>query len=215
MDREGRYNVSGLTEAQYEPGSGDKVLKNLLGINAVEEMDRIETEKLQETMDRLVRTYDAAHVFTANNICEIHKSWPGDIYEWAGNYRQVNVSKGSFPFAAAAQVPKLMQEFEVKVLRRRTPCEFERRDEVIDALAETHAELVLIHPFREGNGRIARVLSTLMALQAGLPLLNFSGIAAGEKKEEYFAAVRAGLDRNYEPMKKIFSEIIEKSLLSL
>ncbi|TAK86063.1 MAG: hypothetical protein EPO20_09750 [Betaproteobacteria bacterium] len=32
------------------------------------------------------------------------------------------------------------------------------------ALAETHVELVLIHPFREGNGRIARALSTLMAL---------------------------------------------------
>ncbi|SRR5581483_3338575 len=214
MDKEGRYNVSHLTEAQYEPGSGDTVLKNLLGINAVEEMDRIETEKLQETMDRLVRMYDAAHVFTANDICEIHKSWLGDIYEWAGNYRQVNVSKGSFPFAAAAQVPKLMQDFDRQALRRHTPCDFESRDEVINALAETHVELVLIHPFREGNGRIARVLSTL-ALQAGLPLLNFSDIAAGEKKEEYFAAVRAGLDRNYEPMKKIFSEIIEKSLLSL
>lgn len=86
---------------------------------------------------------------------------------------------------------------------------------IVDPRAETHVELVLIHPFREGNGRIARVLSTLMALQAGLPLLNFSGIATGEKKEEYFAAARAGLDRNYEPMKKIFSEIIEKTLLGL
>lgn len=53
-----------------------------------------------------------------------------------------------------------------------------------------------------------------MALQAGLPLLNFSSIAAEEKKEQYFAAVRAGLDRNYKPMEKIFSEIIEQSLLT-
>jgi len=118
VDKEGRYNVSGLTEAQYEPGSGDKVLKNLLGIKSVEEMDRIETEKLQDTIDRLVRTYDSAHVFTAADICEIHRDWLGDIYEWPGNYRQVNVSKGTFPFAAAAQVPKLMQEFEGHVLQR-------------------------------------------------------------------------------------------------
>ncbi len=35
---------------------------------------------------------------------------------------------------------------------------------------EVHEELVLIHPFREGNGRVARLLSTLMAFQAGLPM---------------------------------------------
>jgi len=35
------------------------------------------------------------------------------------------------------------------------------------ALAEVHAELILIHPFREGNGRLARLLALLMALQAG------------------------------------------------
>lgn len=54
-----------------------------------------------------------------------------------------------------------------------------------------------------------------MALQADLPLLDFSVIAVGNKKEEYFSAVRAGLERNYEPMKRLFSEIVEKSLLNL
>lgn len=74
-------------------------------------------------------------------------------------------------------------------------------------------ELVLIHPFREGNGRAARVLSILMALQAGLPLLDFSSIAE-EKKPEYFAAVQAGLDKNYAPMERLFAGIIERSLAS-
>jgi cell filamentation protein len=49
------------------------------------------------------------------------------------------------------------------------------------------------------------------ALQAGLPLLDFSLIAE-EKKQEYFAAVRAGLDKNYKPMGRLFAEIIERSL---
>ena len=79
------------------------------------------------------------------------------------------------------------------------------------ALAETHVELVLIHPFREGNGRTARVLAMLMALQAGLPPLDFSLIAE-EKKLDYFAAVQAGLDRNYGPMERLFAGIIERSL---
>jgi cell filamentation protein len=52
-----------------------------------------------------------------------------------------------------------------------------------------------------------------MALQAGLPPLNFSSIAE-EKKQEYFAAVQAGLDKNYGPMERLFTEIIERSLVS-
>jgi len=50
-----------------------------------------------------------------------------------------------------------------------------------------------------------------MALQAGLPLLDFSMIAT-EKKNEYFTAVQAGLDKNYVPMGKLFAELIERTL---
>ncbi len=69
---------------------------------------------------------------------------------------------------------------------------------------------MLIHPFREGNGRLGRLLATLMALQAGLPPLDFSELA-GERKEEYFLAVRAGLDRNYQPMERLFNAVIQNS----
>lgn len=96
---------------------------------------------------------------------------------------------------------------------RWTPCTFADRREVVRAMAETHVELVLIHPFRDGNGRLARVLSTLMALQAGLPLLNFSGLA-GTGKTAYVVAIQAGLDKQYAPMERLFEEIIERSQAS-
>jgi len=51
----------------------------------------------------------------------------------------------------------------------------------------------------------------LMALHAGLPLLDFSLIAARRKKD-YFKAIQAGLDRNYDWMERIFAEIIDRSL---
>ena len=85
--------------------------------------------------------------------------------------------------------------------------------QVLRALAETLVELVLIHPFRDGNGRLARVLSTMMALQAGLPLLDFSMIA-GTSKKTYIAAIQAGLDKHYGPMESLLGEIIEQSRLS-
>lgn len=211
MKKDGRYDVSGLTEAQFEPGSNDQVLQNRLHITSSQAMDEAEARALEKAVLELVGNYDERHRFTAADICKLHKRWLGEVYEWAGEYRQVNISKGDFPFAAAARVPALMVEFERDVLARYTPCNFEDRADVVRALAETHVELVLIHPFREGNGRAARVLSILMALQAGLPLLDFSVIAE-EKKLEYFAAVQAGLDKNYQPMERLFAEIIERSV---
>ena len=213
MKDEGRYNVSGLKEAQYEPGSGDKVLRNLQGVTDPEDMDIIEANALAEATDTILRKFDQEHQFTADDICRLHKIWMGKIYEWAGQYRQVNISKGDFTFAMAAQVLKLMEQFEQEQLRKYTPCLFEKNEEVVKAIAEVHTELVLIHPFREGNGRVSRLLATLMALQAGLPLLDFSTM--NEQKEKYFAAVQAGLDRNYKPMELLFSEIIENSISAL
>jgi cell filamentation protein len=78
-------------------------------------------------------------------------------------------------------------------------------------LAVVHVELVLIHPFRDGNGRVARTLCILMGLQAGLPALDFGDIK-GKKKKEYSSAVQAGLDRNYEPMERIFTDVIGRTL---
>ncbi len=210
MKKSARYDASQLPEAQFEPGSHGRVLKNLLGIKTKREMDLVEAIALKRTVRTLAKTYGRNHRFTASDICKIHKAWLGEIYPWAGKYRQVNVTRDDFTFAAAAQIPALMKELEHGPLRNYTPCNSESRDRVIQALAEVHVELILIHPFREGNGRTARILATLMALQAGLPLLNFEIIGKGKRKE-YFAAVCAGLDRNYRPMEKIFNWVIQKT----
>ena len=206
-----RYDTSGLVEAQYEPGSRGRVLKNLPGIKTKREMDRVEEREQFRALEDLIRIYGSTHRFTADDICGIHKIWLGPIYAWAGRYRQVNLTKGDFPFAAARQIPRLMSEFEKGPLRECTPCRFSSLDETAGALAVVHTELILIHPFREGNGRVARLLGHLMVAQAGLPLLDFSDFM-GRKRRIYFAAVRAGLDRNYKPMEKIFSDLIDKAL---
>ncbi len=74
-----------------------------------------------------------------------------------------------------------------------------------------HAELTLIHPFRDGNGRCSRLLATLMALQAGLPPLDFSSIH-GKEKKRYIAAIHKALDRDYEPMAEVLGRVIARTL---
>lgn len=211
LKKGGRYNTSKLVEAQFEPGSHGRVLKNLLGITRKGAMDHVEAREQLRALEELIGLYDERHRFTAADVRRIHRLWLGPIYAWAGEYRQVNVSKGDFPFAAARQIPRLMTELEKGPLREFTPCRVASPDEVVRAIATVHTELMLIHPFREGNGRVGRLLAILMALQAGLPPLDFGGIK-GRKRLEYFAAVRAGLDRDYGPMERMFSGVVRRTL---
>lgn len=211
MKKGGRYDVSHLEEAQFEPGSRGRVLKNRLGIKGKRKMDRLEKQELLRAQEDLIAIYDKNHRFTAADVCKIHNIWLGKIYEWAGKYRQVNISKGDFHFAVSAQLTKLMESFEKNALNKFTPCNFGSLEQIVKALAVVHTELVLIHPFREGNGRVARLLADLMAAQAGLPPLDFAGIV-GHKKKEYISAIHAGMSRNYNLMEKIFRYAIRKTL---
>jgi len=91
-----------------------------------------------------------------------------------------------------------MDGFERNVLRRYTPCRCKDLGDIVHALAVVHTELILIHPFREGNGRAARMLATLMGLQSELPPLDF-GMMGGNSRKGYFAAVQAGMRGDYVP----------------
>lgn len=104
-----------------------------------------------------------------------------------------------------------MEQLEVGPLHNHTPCRAEGHEEIIQAVAVVHTELVLIHPFREGNGRLARMLAVLMGLQAGLPPFDFSGLI-GKQRQRYFAAVQAGLDENYTPMEQVFRSVLRRTL---
>lgn len=207
MKKSERYDTSHLIEDQPEPGSRGRVLKNKLSITSKREMDRREKAEQMRTIEELTRIFGVDHRFTASDICRIHKVWLGDIYEWAGKYRQVTMSKDDFRFASPAYIPQLMTELEKGPLRKFTPCRFKSLEEVIKALAIVHTELVIIHPFREANGRVARMLATLMALQAGLPPLDFRNMI-GKGMTEYIKAIQVGMERNYEPMEKVFNSVI-------
>ena len=210
MKKSQRYNTSHLIEAQYEPGSRNRVLRNKLGIKSIREMNRVEKEYQVKAIELVTELFAADHRFKALDICKMHKLWLGDIYEWAGEYRHVKMGKDDFSFAFPEQIPKLMQELEKGPLHKYTPCNFKSREEVIKALAVVHTELVIIHPFREGNGRIARMFATLMALQAGLPPLNYE-VMTGKGKKDYIRAVQAGMS-DYSYMEKVFDAAIRATL---
>ena len=198
MKKTGRYKIDGLAEDQYEEGSEGLGLNNFLRIKDKLKMDEVEIRELYRATDELTENYARDHQFTVADICNMHRNWLGKVYEWAGQYRQVTISKGGFTFALPQFIPQLMADFEKTVLSRYTPCNFEDREEQVQALAIVHTELLLIHPFREGNGRLSRLLAMLMALQAGLPPLDFSEFE-GKKKRSILRQYETGWKETTSP----------------
>lgn len=205
----GRYATHG-TEGQAQPGSRGRVLVNRPGIVRVRDMQVAETAALLQLTDDLLSEVTEGQRFTDNDLCTWHRRWLGGLYDWAGRHRQVNMSKDGFPFAAARLVPDLMTDYSRTVLAAHTPCAHMDDARLLQALARTHAEFILIHPFREGNGRLARLLNTMMALQAGLPLLDFDGIR-GAAKRRYIAAIHAAQVNDYRPLEEVFAAVLRRT----
>jgi cell filamentation protein len=203
-----KYAASGM-ESEFQPGSRGRVLRNFLGITRVREMEAVESQALTIAQETAVTRYGSSHRFTSADIRGLHRLWLGRIYPWAGNYRTLNIGKGGFQFAHAPLIPRLMSAFGKEVLRRHTPCGHALEVPLARSLAEVHAELILIHPFRDGNGRVARLLSLLMARQAGLQSMDFSPFA-GRWKRMYVRAIHAAIGRDYAPLERLFARVIER-----
>ncbi len=206
-----RYDTTGNPEAQFEPDSNDRVLVNKLGISSLEEIEDIELSLLNQLREDLIEELAADQRLTVADVCEWHRRWLGNVYAWAGRYRSVNMGKADFQFAACSQVPRLMGHLDTEILARHTPCAGMSEVQVVEAIAVVHVELILIHPFREGNGRLSRLLASVMALQAGWPQLDFTPWDAS--MDNYFAAIQRGMS-DYGPMKSLVKRVLRETVRS-
>lgn len=151
---------------RYEYANG--VLRNRFGITDAALLQQAETtfvaiRQIELARQPITGRFDAAH------LRAIHYALFQDVYEWAGEFRQVDISKGASPFAhfgyldanARALFDQLEQEQQLRGL---TPDQFAQR------AAYYLGELNVLHPFREGNGRTQRIFFAELAHQAAYSL---------------------------------------------
>jgi cell filamentation protein len=209
-----RYNAATGPQAEIEFGSHGRVLRNLQGIKRKIDMDEAEGDALFNVQKLYINRITDETQFTAAMICEMHREWLGELYTWAGEYRTVEMEKGGFRWPPCHLVTNNMMQFETKTLAMHTPCGPKPLADVALSMAIVHAELLLIHPFREGNGRIARWLADIMALQSGYPtpLYIFEGRGSVREKEQYINAVRKGYVMEYQPLAELFEEAMRRFL---
>ncbi len=212
-----RYRIATGVEAEFEPGSGQRVLRNLREIKRKREIDQAEYLALAKAQTRYyAEVVDAGMRFDAAFIRRMHYDWLGELYAWAGNYRTVEMSKDGIGWPPAFRIADNMEVLSANELKRYTPCRPARLREVCRQIAEIHAVLVFIHPFRDGNGRVARWLADLMAAQAGYPppLYRFEDRGSRAVRKQYLLSMRAGYVRRYEPLSAFFEEAITLRLSS-
>lgn len=159
-------------------------LENKLGITdsaqLAREEERISKKKAAELFENGILDTLKAGSFDA--LKTIHKYLFGDIYDFAGKVRTVNIAKGSFRFApvmyldaALANIDKMPQS-------------------TFDEIVEKYVEMNVAHPFREGNGRSGRIwLDLIFKTELG-KVVDWSKI----DKEDYLLAMERSPIRDTE-----------------
>lgn len=146
-----------------DPTTG--VLRNRLGISDQAELDRV------EATFAAVRSYELAinpvpGDFDLAHLQQIHRRLFGDVYDWAGQLRIVDISKGTTRFASHQQIAGYAPQITCPLARDQrlqglSPERFSSR------AGHYLGELNVLHPFREGNGRSIREFIGQLARDAG------------------------------------------------
>ncbi len=116
--------------------------------------------------------------FDVQHYKSIHRYLFGDIYDWAGEYRTVDMSKKGTNFAKAESVEKLMSNC-FKRLNDKNLFQGLKFDDFVDEFVDFYCVTNMIHPFREGNGRTQRLFLTQLINKNGYDI-DFSEIDTDE-----------------------------------
>lgn len=140
------------------------VLRNKLGIKTEKTLDLVEAEQSRANMMLLYK--QGFSDFSPAGLCEIHRFLFGDIYDWAGQYRIMNIEKAerqlggrSVWYSNDDNIGRdLANTFSAIQGFNWDEC---TREEFVSALARLFPPIWQVHPFREGNTRTVVMLMTL------------------------------------------------------
>lgn len=156
------YSIDTLQSDCYE---GTSCLINKFDIKDETVLKELEatitlTKITEYSLNPLFNTFDVQH------YKEIHKYLFGDIYDWAGEYRTVDMSKKGTAFANADSIENLMSKCFER-LNNKNLFQGLNFDDFVDNLVDFYCVTNIIHPFREGNGRTQRVFLTQLINENG------------------------------------------------
>ncbi len=187
-----RYDVSGNVEAQFVDAA-ETVLVNKKGIADLATLQHLEEEALAAAYESLFDEVRVDTAMTCDLLRHIHQRIFGDLFEWAGRWRTLNISKPGAVWPAAQFLDTSMRGFESYVLKTKPAGTLTEYKEFCRAIGEIQGEFLAIHPFREGNARTIKLMTNLLAAQTGRPPLVYDQSEEGAQR--YIAAASSALLR--------------------
>ncbi|MBU0766456.1 Fic family protein [Patescibacteria group bacterium] len=201
----GRYDVSGNSEAQYVD-TAETILVNKKGITDLRTLQIEEEADLAGAYELLLDEVRSDTPISNELICYVHKVIFGDLYEWAGKWRTVKISKEDTAWPPPDFLDTAMWEFEKNIINKYPANDLIDDMKFCSALGHIQGEFLAIHPFREGNARTIKLVTDILAVQTGrLPLIyDMTNVGC----EKYIEAAKAAMLKEYDPM----TTIIQKAL---
>lgn len=139
------------------------VLRNSLGIKDENTLDRIEAEQSRANMMLLYER--GFHDFTPSGLCEIHHFLFGDLYDWAGKYRIINIEKRERLLAGRSvwysndeEIPNDLESAFSALYQPNW--DSLTREQFVSAISRCFPRIWQVHPFREGNTRTVVMMMT-------------------------------------------------------
>lgn len=205
------YHSTNLQNIYTEDG----IPLNKLGITSREELDSYESFLLSVSYRRIfenLRIFPEYYLpITSHTIKKIHHVIFKSLYNWAGEYRNVTISKEGFLFPPAEMIEKEMLRFDEEYLKKINYHHKATMEELAELLAFVSSEITFIHPFREGNGRVIRVMMDILSFAFDYKPINWTNISSAEDKEVYLNCMFEGYKKNYDPLKKFLYSLLESS----
>lgn len=187
----------------------DGIVLNYAGCVEAEEIHRREDEGVARAMEFVAGLLEQPDPvpLTVALIRQIHRELMGVIYPFAGEWRTVALHKGEGPTKwplPSGGIAPLMEILQRDVLTR-SPCLSDDDEAVYSFVSEVMCELLAVHPFREGNGRMAFIVGNLLLMQNNLLPLDVYDRHRDEAR--YLAACEAGrVQKKYSPLAALVSE---------
>ena len=162
-----KYEVYTETYSVYYYKDTD-VLKNKFGIKSAELLREAEEEiSIRKQIELVFEPINGR--FTVSHLLNIHKYLFGDVYSFAGHIRYEDISKGNTKFISNLYIKQNLNKIFMQLKEDNFLRELDRTI-FISKLAYYMAELNVIHPFREGNGRAIREFIRELAIFNGYNL---------------------------------------------
>ncbi len=173
------------------------------GILSIAEIEALITDGVANVNAFLLREYENLPI-GVKTAEELHEKIAGHVLAEAGNFRKKEITVGHYEPPKFFQIPELMANWESDYNERRKHAK--TQDEKIELLAWMMHKFLLIHPFFDYNGRVARLLGQLFLLQNKLPISSFIGI----KRTDFTNAMKkATTEHNTDSVIKLINKSIQ------